>query len=272
MKFLFEKVKTSFIKRITDEVIKTIFQKKSLLDPVTNEKKKSHHWRLCPVGEHWVKPHTKKLASGKITNHDGHCRKNPKSRSEFYTADELIEMADRHFDSLAGDKNLMPVAFDLGYANGNKYDKEIAGWTKFWNDIFQPEVLLDSNLVKALIATESSFILPGDQKSKDGAARGLVQITENTRKILQDVKGELRNHHLKLSIEETRISTANIAAGVRWLHHKKFLAEYRLKRKVTWQEAIAEYKGILDQVGEVAKTDTIMDHIEKHYQYLNMRR
>lgn len=44
-----------------------------------NIETKSHPWRLCPIGEHWVKRHPKKLSSGKVTDHDGHCRKNKKS-------------------------------------------------------------------------------------------------------------------------------------------------------------------------------------------------
>jgi len=104
------------------------------------------------------------------------------------------------------------------------------------------------------------------------AARGLIQITENTRKILQNTKREIRNHHIKLSIQESRADTTNIAAGIRWLHHTKFLAEHRLKRKISWKEASAEYKGILKDVGKGAKTDRIMTDIEKYYQRLQNRK
>jgi hypothetical protein len=166
----------------------------------------------------------------------------------------------------------MPTPDSLDFPDGNQYDKEIGGWTKFWNDILNPEVPLDPNLVKALIATESSFKLPEDQKSHDGAARGLIQITENTRKILQDMNGELRNHHIELSIEETRVATTNIAAGIRWLHHKKFLLENRLKRKVSWKEASAEYKGIFKDIGKNPKTDRIMTDIENYYLRLQNKR
>ena len=37
-----------------------------------------------------------------------------------------------------------------------------------------------------------------DQTSNDGPARGLIQITESTRKILQDLNGEIKNHHIEL--------------------------------------------------------------------------
>jgi hypothetical protein len=142
----------------------------------TNRTEKSHPWRICPIGEHWVNRHPKKLKTGKVTDHDGHCRKNKKSKGDFYHADELILIAQTHFDSLSSDPHVMPIPHSLKFPNGNKYDLLIAGWTKFWNDVLNPEEPLSPDLVKALIATESSFRIPKDQSSKDGRARGLIQI------------------------------------------------------------------------------------------------
>lgn len=238
----------------------------------TNRVEKSHPWRLCPIGQHWVKRHPKKLRSGKVTDHDGHCRKNKKSKGDFYHADELILIAQNHFDSLSSDPHAMPIPHSLKFPDGNKYDLLIAGWTKFWNDVLNPEELLSPDLVKALIATESSFKTPKDQKSKDGTARGLIQITENTRKILQDLKGELKDHHIELSIEESRDPITNIAAGIRWLHYKKKYRERRLKRKVTWEEAIMEYKGISSQVGKVELANDIMKNVNDFYNTLKKTR
>jgi hypothetical protein len=169
-----------------------------------NVETKSHPWRLCPIGEHWVRRHPKNLHTGKVTDHDGHCRKNKKSKSEFYHADELRLIAEAYFSSLASESAAMPVPESLGFANGNKYDFLIAGWTKFWNDILEPSEPLSPDLVKVLVATESSFKIPKDQESSDGSARGLIQITESTRKILQNIKGELKNHHIELTIDESR--------------------------------------------------------------------
>ena len=225
---------------------------------------KSHPWRICPIGEHWVKRHPKQLLSGKVTDHDGHCRKNRKSKAEYYTTDELNLMADSFFKSIASNPDFMPNPDAIGFKNGNKYDLLIAGWTKFWNEVLSPEIPLSPNLVKALIATESSFDIPKDQKSNDGAARGLIQITENTRKILQNLKGELKNHHIELTTEESREPNPNIAAGIRWLHHKKYLLEKRLKRKASWEEAIYEYKGIYKDIGKDEKTDRIIKKLKKY--------
>jgi hypothetical protein len=100
----------------------------------------------------------------------------------------------------------------------------------------------------------------------------LIQVTESTRKILQNLKGELRNHHIELNVEESRDPVTNIAAGIRWLHHKKFLAEHRLKRKITWEEAAAEYKGILNDIGKDDTTDRIMRDLRGHHQRLKNQR
>lgn len=160
----------------------------------------------------------------------------------------------------------------LDFPNGNSYDHLIAGWTKFWNEILNPKVPLSPDFVKALIATESGFRISRDTNSKDGAARGLIQLTENTRKILQNQKGELQNHFIALSVEESREPTTNVAAGIRWLHHKKKLAEHRLKREITWEEASAEYKGILSQIGKNETADGIMKKLREYHERLRSQR
>ena len=73
--------------------------------------------------------------------------------------DEIQEISKQHFSYL---KN-KPCSIDLGFKNkfvdGSQYDDLIAGWTQYWNEIFQPEIFLDPNTVKALIASESGFDL-----------------------------------------------------------------------------------------------------------------
>jgi Transglycosylase SLT domain len=233
---------------------------------------KSHPWRLCPIGEHWVRRHPKHLNSGKITDHDGHCRKNKKSKSEFFHADELLLIAENHFGPLSSDPEVMPVPDTLGFPNGNKYDHLIAGWTKFWNEVLKPEDPLSPDFVKALIATESSFNLVKDQSSHDGPARGLIQITESSRKIMQDLKGEIKNHHIQLSIEESRDPVTNIGAGIRWLHYKKLYAKRILKREATWEDAVIFYKGLHGQLGKVKLADEIITKIRKYHDRLQKTR
>ncbi len=284
MPSFFEKLATFTLKALIKEGIDKVFQKsknekKETKKPLPDSKEsptdslKNHPWRLCPIGEHWVKTHPLTVpANGKgparKTTRQGHCQSNPKRKSEFYTSHELREIAEIHFENLMNAPETMPFPDSLGFPNGNKYDFLIAGWTKFWNEILKPQDPPTPDFIKALIATESSFNLVKDQKSSDGAARGLIQVTDSTRKILQNFKGELRNHHIELTVEESRDPVTNIAAGIRWLHHKKFLAEYRLKRKITWEEAAAEYKGILNDIGKDDTTDRIMRELRGHHQRL----
>jgi hypothetical protein len=288
MPSFFEILAKSTLKALIKEGLNKVFQKskyekEETKKPLPGSKEsptdslKNHPWRLCPIGEHWVKTHPLTVpASGKgpvrETVRQGHCHANPKRKSEFYTSDELREIAEIHFKTLMSEPDAMPIPDSLGFPNGNKYDLLIAGWTKFWNEILKPEDPPTPDFVKALIATESSFNLVKDQKSSDGAARGLIQVTDSTRKILQNLKGELRNHHIELTVEESRDPVTNIAAGIRWLHHKKFLAEYRLKRKITWEEAAAEYKGILNDIGKNDTTDRIMRELRGHHQRLKDQR
>jgi hypothetical protein len=233
---------------------------------------KSHPWRLCPIGEHWVRRHPKKLSCGNVTDHDGHCRKNKKTKTEFYHADELKLIAENNFNALESDPYVMPVRDSLDFPNGNKYDLLIAGWTKFWNDVLKPEDPLSPDFVKALIATESSFNLVKDQSSNDGPARGLIQITESSRKILQNLKGELRNHHIELSVVESRDPVTNIGAGICWLHYKKLYAKRILKREATWEDAVIFYKGLHGQVGKVKVANRIIADIRKYYSRLQTKR
>lgn len=132
---------------------------------------------------------------------------------------------------------------------------------------------MDPNLVKALIATESAFRLnpPAPKAGIAGNAHGLIQLTDQAIKALGDPNGELLNHLVKISTEDTTDPNLSIGAGVRWLFRKRDLASHRLKRMATWREAIAEYKSYLpDMVSDkdsnppqLKKLDTIYGKLKK---------
>jgi hypothetical protein len=122
------------------------------------------------------------------------------------------------------------------------------------------------------MATESGFVLPKDHESKDGTTRSLIQITEGTRKILQNIKGELKNHHIELTVDESREPVLNIAAGIRWLHYKKAFLERRKKTNATWEEAIYEYKGIFNDIGKDKKSDQIVKKVKEYNKKLKEKR
>lgn len=217
--------------------------------PKPSESKILHPWRLCPAGEHWVKTHpltippSKKNPQGGVTIRRGHCARNPTGKDQLYP-DEIKEIAKQNFSKVKE----RPCPTDLGFSGANKgsqYDELIAGWTKYWNDIFRPEPPLDPNVVKALIATESRFDHQIWANPKDkNSARGLMQITNETRKILSDETGELKDHFLTLTREDLIDPSVNICAGIRWLFRKRAIASDILKRTATWDEAVAEFKGV----------------------------
>lgn len=227
-------------------------RKKSRLgSPKKNQKiktlQKVHPWRLCSEGEHWLKTHplnlpsSKKHPGGGTTVRHGHCAKNPSGKDQLYP-DEVQRITDKEFKGVK--TKPCPDPLDFGEA-GRQFDDLIAGWTQYWNETLKPDLPLDPNLIKALIASESGFDPNLLAKRKDpNSARGLMQITNKTRKILADEKGELKNHYLTATREELNEPSVNICAGIRWLFRKRETASDRLKRIASWEEAVFEFKGI----------------------------
>lgn len=70
-----------------------------------------------------------------------------------------------------------------------------------------------------------------------------MQLTNDTRKILGNEKGEIKDHYLTLTKEDLNEPSNNICAGVRWLFRKHEIASSLLKRTASWDEAIYEFKG-----------------------------
>ena len=245
--------------------------KKSLTSPKEPKKKpkeKPDSWRPCPSGYYWRKEHFQssyKRKDGALVR--GHkvssgCCENPSKKDQIYQ-EELKKIADEYFAKLSGP----PESSDLDFKSGNKYDSLIRGWTKFWNDVLQPKDVLDPNLVKALIASESGFV--EDPKSNRKKARGLMQVTETSRKALGDNKGELSDHLVHVDKKNLTNPIFNIAAGTRWLFRKKYLASHKLGREATWDEAVAEYKSLLgDMIKNPKSVPELMKRFRKFYSRL----
>jgi hypothetical protein len=223
------------------------------------EEPKVHPWRLCPVGEHWVRVHEMRVAvsdahpDGKTIRRTG-CRNNPvrgKKKSviqDYLHPDEIQLIAEERFSDLTGP----PASGKLSeFGNSDKYDDLIRGWAKYWNEVLQPADPLDPDLVKALIASESGFRIDPEPRSAGagGEALGLMQLTEQTVKALGNPEGELKGKHLvKISKAEARDANIAICAGIRWLFYKRQRASVRLKREATWMEGVAEYKSYLKDI------------------------
>jgi hypothetical protein len=242
--------------------------------PTPPPEPKSHPWRLCPVGQHWVRPHDLKVAVSEknpdgMTIRNTGCRDNPtrgKKKAvikDYLHPNEILAIAETHFKDLKGP----PAAGKLPHKDSDKYDALIRGWTRYWNEIFRPEEPLDPDLVKALIASESGFELspPAQNAGTAGKANGFIQLTDQALKALGNPNGELRNHLIKLSVEDTRDANIAICAGIRWIFNKRSLASHKLKREATWVEGIAEYKAYLKDMLSGKKKIKGMDNIQKHY-------
>jgi len=206
-------------------------------------------------------PPSKTHPDGSITTRHKHCRHNPSGRDQFYP-DEIQEIAKEHFSKVKNRPCSLPLKFG---ASGNAYDELIAGWVQYWNDVLQPDVPLAPDLFKALVASESGFKSDAlANKKNPKSARGLTQITDETRKILGDEKGELKDHYITATREEMNDPNINICAGVRWLFHKRYLASSKLGRSATWEEAVAEYKSIRKGLVKGVKRDKeLMDRFLK---------
>lgn len=125
---------------------------------------------------------------------------------------------------------------------------------------------LDPNLVKALIATESSFNITPEGTTN---AYGLMQIRKDTLGYLSDIKGELKNYLIRISSKELLDFSANVCIGVRWLFRKKETASSRLGREASWFEAVEDYKSILKKRLSGKKYNPKpMDDLHKYYKQL----
>lgn len=226
-------------------------------------KTKVQRWRLCPVGMHYVREHQEHIPpskihpQGEVIIRHAHCASNPlgknkKEVNDVLSFDELQIIAKTHFSDLKGS----PKAGVLKYHNADKFDELIRGWVLYWNEVLKAQDLLDPNLVKALIASESSFdpdTINYNNSPKIGPARGLMQLTDDTLQILYGRKEELRDHFIYLSHAMVMDPSANICAGTRWLFQKRAGARERYTKIdpnhiVTWDDAIAEYKGVLSGI------------------------
>ncbi len=229
-------------------------------------------WRVCPIGEHWVRRHPKYLRSGRVTSHDGHCRKNP-SKKDLLGADEMDLIATKKIflnpKVMVSSKNL---GLGLSLENQNRYDVLISGWTAYWNDIFRPDNPLHPNHVKALIATGSTF----NPKAKAfnpkpiGMARGLMQLTERTTRWAKNYKvREYRNHYIDLENEDLWDPNYNIAFGIRHLFRKRETSKWALKKEPTWLEVLMDYKGKLRS--NTSETKEVREKLQKLFETLGMK-
>ncbi len=205
-----------------------------------------HAWRICPYGEHWVRTHplhippSQTFPEGHETIRHEHCARNPSGKDQLYP-EEIQEISNMHFSDLKNKP--CPSALNFG-PQGSQFDNLIAGWVQYWNEVLKPEISLEPNLVKALIASESSFDPNKLANSKNSnSARGLTQILNNTRKLIGGAQGGLKDHLITANKAQLMDPSVNICSGIRWLFEKKRLASAHINKSASWIDAIWEFKG-----------------------------
>ena len=230
----------------------------------TDDIKEYNPWRVCPVGEYWVRRHNRQKKS--LEDVDGHCRKNHTGK-DLINSDEIDQIAKsvKFLNVITRPQNKLQE-----YVKSNLYDDLIAGWTAYWNDQFKINPPLHPNYVKILIATESGF-KPNQTNPKNslkiGPARGIMQITVDTQKRLSGEKKELKNHLVILSDDEIYDPNKNICAGIRWLFRKRETAKAKLKHDPSWDDVLMEYKGKLKS--NTTESKKIRKNIKKFLGELN---
>jgi hypothetical protein len=205
---------------------------------------------------HVIRKAEDSMAKKKITTVKEHPRKVPVSKKN----PERVTIVDKHPRRLKGTylddkevdetftsydkKNIVyPTSKKLpNYPDADKYDDLIAVWTDYFNKKFPSDLLLEPDVVKALIGSESDFRLD----PFNPLAIGIAQITRETFRALQDPKGEVKEFiFTKFIQKDLKNPSYAIPMAIRWLFRKKRLARGKLGREPNAEEIILEYKGLL---------------------------
>lgn len=196
------------------------------------------------------------MAKKKIITVKEHPRKVPISRKN-PTGITIVDKHPRHLDGsfldikeiekIITNYNLKKLNYPkagklVDYPDSDKYDDLVAIWTDYFNKKFPSDSLLDPDVVKALIGSESDFKLD----PKNPQAIGIAQITKETFKNLEDPNGETKDFiFIKFTLKDLKNPNIAIPMAIRWLFRKKRLAQGKLGREPNAEEIILEYKGLL---------------------------
>ena len=215
--------------------------------------------KVTTVREHRMRvPVSEKNPTG-ITIRDKHTRRLKGTYLDLTEIEDIYKKYDK--------KNIVyPAKNKLVQPNSDKYDEIIAVWCDYFNKKFGTNPPLEPNVVKALIASESDFVLD----PKNSKATGITQITPETLKVLLDPNGEVKEFIFK-DIRKKDLKNPDIAIpmAVRWLSRKKRLAEGKLGRPVTAEEIILEYKGMLKSKTKLK--DNALEKFRKEYDKLTKK-
>ncbi len=203
---------------------------------------------MCPPGEHIVRGYERRNHSGTISWVETHLCKNPGKGGEILWPENIFYL-------FWNSKNKYSK---LGAINGFPANSEIDPVIQFWMDYWKDQGLnfpdADPLLFKALIAVESRFNPNVKSKVKGSSASGLMQVTDQMRRILSggpDNKGyrEVTSNKIRISKEEIFDPLLNVAIGTRCLFYKYSKIPGRADKNIfnaiknyhSWDEAGENY-------------------------------
>ncbi len=117
-----------------------------------------------------------------------------------------LNLIQETFDNYKDKKIIYPAAKKLNLPDDDKYDKYIAVWVDYFNNKLSLKYPLDPDMVKALIASESTF----NANAVNLNATGLTQVTADTLKILQNLSGETKDFVFK-NIRKKDLKNVNVS-------------------------------------------------------------
>src|SRR3989338_7474818 len=170
---------------------------------------------MCPPGHHVVRGHERSCVSGTRTWVDTHIRRN---RGK---APKILLKENIHYLYWRSNHKYKRLGKVYGFKEYSELDAVIQFWLDYWKEqgFYFPDI--DPLLIKVLIAVESSFNPKAKSTTSGSSATGLMQVTNQVRRILEgtpnaDGYQELKSDYMRVSRSDIEDPIVAIATGIRW--------------------------------------------------------
>jgi len=216
--------------------------------------------QMCAPGYHIVRGYEKTNSHGKTFWVETHLCKNPGKHGEVLQVENLLYL-------FWHSKQKFPELNSIsGFPDNSEIDPVIQFWMNYWQEqgLKFPET--DPLMIKTLIALESRFNPLAKSKAKGSSAFGLMQVTNQARRILSGVPNadgyvELKPPFVSASREDIADPVINIAAGTRWLFYKYLKIPSKadkdldnaIKNYHSWDQAGGDYARKIKKLYEKSK-------------------
>lgn len=231
---------------------KAIAANNNLVKPKTSE--------MCPPGYHVVRGHERICESGTTTWVDAHTRRNRGKIRPGLLRENIYFL---FWNSKKKYSSLKEIQGFEG--EGAEYDGVIQFWLDYWKsqEIEFPDDF-DPLLIKVMIAIESTFNPNAVTKSKISSASGLMQITDQSLRVLGGFPNEnkwieMRNHLIHVEKVDKLDPIVSVAMGTRLLGLK--WAQIKDPEKRNIRQLIRNYHS--RDTGGDAYADKVLSLYEK---------